>query len=91
MRYICEYCQQIWDEDQLDGELMCPECFEQVKKYRGKYDDDCDDQDEQLDDFQEEDELDDYDDQNEQLDDDEYYSRHNKRNKYDDQYEDDDY
>ena len=77
MRYICEYCEQVWDEDQLDGELICPQCFEQVKKYKNE-DDDYDDQyDDEEDDYE-----DDYDD----------YSVKKRKRKYDDDYdEDDDY
>ena len=85
MRYICEYCKQVWDEDQLDGELICPQCFEQVKKYKDEDDDDYDDQyDDEENDYE-----DDYDDQ---YDDDDYPVKKRKR-KYDDDYDDydDDY
>ena len=82
MRYICEYCEQVWDEDQLDGELICPQCFEQVKKYK----DDDDDYDDQYDD-EEDDDEDDYDDQY----DDDYddYPVKKRKRKYDDDYDDD--
>ena len=82
MRYICEYCEQVWDEDQLDGELICPQCFEQVKKYK----DDDDDYDDQYDD-EEDDYEDDYDDQY----DDDYddYPVKKRKRKYDDDYDDD--
>ena len=83
MRYICEYCEQVWDEDQLDGELICPQCFEQVKKYK----DDDDDYDDQYDDEEEDDYEDDYDDQY----DDDYddYPVKKRKRKYDDDYDDD--
>lgn len=83
MRYICEYCEQVWDEDQLDGELICPQCFEQVKKYKNE-DDDYDDQ--------YDDEEDDYeDDYNDQYDDDyDDYSVKKRKRKYDDDYDNDD-
>ena len=33
MRYKCDYCKQIWQEQDLDGEMICPDCYDTVHLY----------------------------------------------------------
>lgn len=72
MRYICEYCKQVWEEDELDGQPMCPECLETMQKYN-QDEDYREDYDDQYDDYDE-----DYDDQ---FDDKDYYDNDKYRNR----------
>lgn len=64
MRYKCEQCGAIWNQDELDGQTFCLECFENVIPLK-ENDDDIYNEDEDIyanDDY-EEDFNDNYDDQ----------------------------
>ena len=59
-KFKCEYCQQFYTKAELDGQFVCPECYQQIdpknfkifnSKKKSNYDDDYDD--EQYDDYDE--------------------------------------
>ena len=40
MQYKCEYCGEIYDSKDLDGDTMCPQCLQPMEKYKKKKNED---------------------------------------------------
>lgn len=69
MKYFCKSCNQIWSENEIEQDLTCPECFEDLVEYHKKNDEQ---------DYEQEEEQDEYDD----LYEDEFYQDDYKTSKY---------
>lgn len=45
-KFRCEYCRQVWDESELDGSMICPECLEPFEEDQyDEYEDEFDEED----------------------------------------------